>query len=161
MAWYEDAHLECLARADQLGVDFSAFVGVVSALSPQMRWEDNIVHAFLTAGDPTYKPPTYGSSTRKARAILAGQSPEEALGGPKTRAFYRCIVDPDQRELVAIDRHQIRLLFPTRDDKFRSKMFDHFYKHMEELHVLAADRAGIAPAQLQAITWLVQREAKD
>lgn len=160
MNWYSYAHDQCLTGSLETGVDFNVLVGVVSALSPQMKWEANLKAAVLSVSDPHYRPPTYGSNILKAKEIASGRPVDQVLKGPKTSAFYHCIVNPEQRSRVAIDRHQIRLLYPKKDDVFRMKMLGYFYEELENLHILSADKAGVDPAQLQAITWLVQRETK-
>lgn len=158
LRWYDEANAECYALSSRLGIPFTRFAGLVSALSPQMRWEDNINAAFGTVTDPDYRPPTYGINVKKAERILKGEPVEQVLNGPKTIAFYRCILDPWSSESVAIDRHQIRLLYPLREDKERQRILNVLYAELEEVHREVAGGEGMRPHEVQAITWLVQRE---
>ena len=158
MVWYQHAHDDCLYRADHYRISIEQFAGMVAALSPQMRWEWNILEAEKMCVDPSYKPGTYGLCVKKARDIYNGCDPVETLRGPKTTAFYHCIVDPGGSWRVAIDRHQIRLMFPEGSKRMHSTMLDLFYQELEEVHGLVADKRKMLPSQAQAIGWIVQRE---
>jgi hypothetical protein len=160
LGWYSGANSECLSVSDKIGVDPDRFIGAVAALSPQMRWEMNIREAEKLAVDSDHKPPTFGKCTEKAKRILLGENPIKTLNGQKTTAFYCCIADPLGTNRVAIDRHQIRLMFPDKTDNFRHKMLEYFYPQMEEMHQELASKWDLRPHQVQAVTWNVQRESR-
>ncbi len=85
-----------------------------------------------------------------------------ALKGPKTRAFYECLCNPQDPHWVCVDRHAYcvwlgRRLTTTSQLKMTPKL----------LHVVAVDYrltaklTGLLPSQLQAITWVTWRRIHD
>ena len=43
--WYDSAQLTCQGMADELGLTLDTVAGIVSALSPRVRWAKNIEYA--------------------------------------------------------------------------------------------------------------------
>jgi hypothetical protein len=164
MQWYADAHTFALAIS---GGDLITGAGVIAALSPQTSWAQNMTLASRAFVEGFASGQT-GANVDKANRILAGESPEDVLGwnnpkaksGHKVRNFYRNIVDPTGRECT-IDRHAFDVAVGEQtDSKARGQLgrvgqYDLFADTYRE----AARLAGIAPAQMQAITWVTWREA--
>jgi hypothetical protein len=164
LQWYADAHTFALAIS---GGDIVTGAGVIAALSPQMSWSQNMVCASRTFVEGFASGNT-GANNEKANRILRGESPDEVLGwnnpkaksGHKVRNFYRNIVNPTGPECT-IDRHAHDIAVgevtdgKTRGQLGRVGVYDLFADTYRE----AAKLAGIPVAALQAITWVVWREA--
>lgn len=165
--WYLTAHKSAQSMADRYGVSLSTVAGVIAALSPNNRWERNLIDAdrlirLHTFGSPDdtaqLKVSTYGANKRKALSILDGTSPMDALGGLKVRAFYGCIMgDPDA---VCVDGHayaiwQGQYIPTTRTPKISAKLYAAItadYKQATAT-INAIMGANYLPSQIQAITW--------
>lgn len=163
--WYADAHSFALTIARG---DIVKGAGVVAALSPQTSWAQNMVLASRAFAEGFASGQT-GANVSKADRILSGESPDSVLGwnnpnaksGHKVRNFFRNIVDPTGPE-VTIDRHAFDIAVgeetdsATRGQLGRVGQYDLF----ADTYRQAAELVGVAPATMQAVTWLVWREAK-
>lgn len=100
----------------------------------------------------------FGSNKSKALILLKNErvTVEEVLRGPKTYAFYRNTLDPDNGQFVTIDGHMyncwkgqvVRLQSIGAD--FRPTL----YRHIKRDLVQVADSFNVSPARFQAILWL-------
>ena len=76
--WYDDARVAAIAIADATGLGLDTVVGVIAALSPNNRWERNLVDAENVCrtfvADPesaaSVKVCTYGKMLEKAIKVL-------------------------------------------------------------------------------------------
>jgi hypothetical protein len=168
--WYGDALAECQTIAANYGLPVDTVAGVVAALSPNNRWERNLVDAdnlckLYTLGGhddaAQCKVSTFHANKRKALQILGGIEPLKALGGLKVKAFYRCILDIPA---VCVDGHAYAIwkgerIFTTRTPKISAKL----YASIAEDYQRAADAINgiigteLSAAQVQAITWCAWR----
>lgn len=168
--WYGDALAECQTIAANYGFSVDTVAGVVAALSPNNRWERNIIDAdnlcklYMLGGydDASQcKVSTFHANKRKALQILKGTKPLEALGGLKVKAFYRCILD---RPAVCVDGHAYAIwkgerIPITKTPKISAKL----YNAIAEDYQRAADTINsiigteFCAAQVQAITWSAWR----
>lgn len=144
--------------------DLTRGAGIISALSPQNRWEKNVQHAkdFARTG----KAPLTGDHVAKARAILEGVHPDEVMdpartGGSshKTFNFFHNIEDPDDPNYVTIDRHAHDLAVGRRfgDDEANPRGLSAAgrYNHFKNAYIAAATHLGVEhPSSVQAATWL-------
>lgn len=158
LAWYWRATdtIDTLAR--EFGTDRETVAGVVAILSPSCPWSRNIrgAHLVLSAhlvGDDwtTCKSASvYGANVRKAFTYLSGD--RSVLRGPKVTAFAANL--RGDLDFVTIDiwatRAAIRADLPGRN----RKAIDRAYR-------IAAKRAGISPAEFQAIIWVHVRGGAD
>lgn len=152
--WYAHAYETAEKIGQQTGLDARTVAGVIAALSPQNGWEKNITgaqaacHARSAAGLHTSR------QTEKADAILAGADPLDVLNGPKERAFFGNIADPDDDAPVTIDRHAHDIAVGRRfgdEDRGLSSMYR--YANLALAYRRAARVLGIAPNVVQAVTW--------
>ena len=169
--WYENAKKASLIIADRHNVELESVAGVVAALSPNNRWErnlvdaDSLIQAYITGGIALAnetKVGTYNTNKRKALNILEGGKPLDILGGLKVRAFYNCIMG--SQDDVCVDGHAYAL---WKGEKIPTTTTPRITPRVYA--AIAADykRAAIAinsilsaeytPAQIQAITWTVWR----
>lgn len=155
-SWYRVAH----DLATLLAGDAHRGAGVLAALSPQTAWEYNVdlaTRAF-SAGKATGH---LGDALRKAQRIMNGEDPMIVLPrDSKTWNFYRCIADPDDHEPVVIDRHAHDVAVGTKyGSEDRGLSAKRRYATLARAYRLAAEKLGETPSVVQAVTWVVWREA--
>lgn len=168
--WYHAANHAAQITAARYNVTLDTAAGVIAALSPNNRWErnlvdaDSMIRAYSMGGHDAAdlaKVGTYNANKVKALAILSGDDCLKVLGGLKVRAFYDCIIGGDS---VCIDGHAYAIwtggyIPTTKTPKISPKTY----------HAISADyrlaaatinsilQAEYSAAQIQAITWLVWR----
>lgn len=147
LSWYGNAHM--VAR--EAG-DVRKGAGVISALSPRMPWQRNLT----LARDAFVAPLTGGALKRSigaANAIMhEGADPLDILGGLKTRAFFDNILNPLTSAEVTVDTHAIKIAGIDRDSVGVG-----LYREISDAYRHAAAIAGIAPLDMQAVTWTTYR----
>ena len=164
--WYARAKREAQYISQRLGLPVSTVVGVMAALSPNNRWERNKVDAFnlcsayvkeLTMYD--IKVSTYSRMKAKAWSILEDHLTSDddildRLNGQKIRSFYSNIMGLDE---VTVDGHALNIARGVRvgltDDA--TNIGKQLYRDLQAAYVRAAERAGVKPHEMQAITWTV------
>jgi hypothetical protein len=158
LTWYAKAHAWAAELATEYDRSVSDIAGIIAALSPQTNWPDNqrkadqLIETGLTYG--------LGANVAKAGRILAGEDPDEVLGGPKVRAFWRTLADPTNTDDVVIDRHAFdATVGAVTDDKTRQRALERKggYERVADIYRSAARILGLAPSTVQAITWAVWR----
>jgi len=164
MQWYSDARTFALAISNG---DVVKGAGVIAALSPQTSWAQNMTLASRAFVDGFASGQT-GDNCTKATRILNGESPEDVLGwnnpkaksGHKVRNFYRNIVNPTGPECT-IDRHAFNIAVGFVSEKGAIGQLSRVgqYDLFADTYRRVAELVGIPVAVLQAITWLVWREA--
>jgi hypothetical protein len=130
--------------------------GIIAALSPQASWEYNCEQAENLALGESVR--NTAERLGKATAIRDGADPLDTLGGPKTRAFYRCILEPDTATRACIDRHMIRAgLDVSRADvkvwTGRAGVYEKIADAVERI----AERYNLPIPTIQAVIWVVVR----
>jgi hypothetical protein len=156
MEWYDNAH----DAASKLHADIRIGSGVVAALSPGLRWENNVEAARRVIADEALDGlgVRWYANVFKGARIARGENPERVLGGNKVRAFWRCIESPRNPLFVCIDGHAYSI---TRGEYIpldsTPKLTDKLYRNISARYSDAADHAGILPLQMQAVTWCVWR----
>jgi hypothetical protein len=128
--------------------------GIISALSPQKSWVRNLHMAaeFIETG----KVGQFSAQVDKAREILAGANPEQILKGRKELSFYHCFMNPNT-SAVTIDGHALNIWLGLYVSVDKTKVTERLYRLAAEDYRAVASTLGIAPYQLQAITWLAWR----
>lgn len=167
LIWYERAHEIAVRLAEIYTLDVSTVAGVISALSPNNRWGRNLqdAEAMIRAhqlGLPQVRVrvSTYLPNKAKAWRLLSGADPDREFGrqAPKTRAFWRLIVQPDDPEEVVIDGHAVSIWGGERVvlDQQKSLTLGR-YRQIAADYRDAAKHEELLPSQMQATTWLVYR----
>ena len=170
--WYQDAYniakqISAILDSDDVRIG----AGILSALSPQMEWGDNVTEAIKLA--------TTGKAPRQTRAnehkailIASGHNPEDILGGEKVVAFYHAIVSPTGnyckdcgRDIVpVIDRHAQQIYrgtkIVTKKELSRSFPNKKVIQRMQGAYVRAGKVLGVHPNIVQAVTWVQHRKDK-
>ncbi len=156
--WYPAANAIARIVGDGLGIGTDGGAGIVAALSPQCSWDENVVRALAFAdGDSVGG---LADGLRKAVRIGAGEHPAAVLGGRKVRSFYANIIG--NVNAVTVDRHAVAIVFdrPLSDREIKILERPGPYTMIASAYRAAARRLGIAPSELQAVTWLAWRRLK-
>ena len=174
IAWYAKAYEECRIIAERFDLPIHMVVGVVSALSPNNRWETNIINArdVIETWDYGYAPDTvsvctYNAMKLKAFAILDGGSKtidevKAILNGKKIVCFFENILGEDT---CTIDGHARNIAYNQRvnltDGKTSIGKLE--YANLQEAYLQASKRCSVngrrlKAYELQAITWVTWRK---
>ena len=168
LLWYSDAQKAAHDIAVKYGIAVYIVVAVIAALSPNNKWSRNIVNAdaligAFIRGDGllSVKVSTYHAMKRKAWDILAARpeydGAKRMLKGQKITSFFMDIMGEFN---VTIDGHARNIAYGERvgltDD--RSNIGVREYRALQAAYEAAAERLGLMPYQLQAITWRVWRD---
>ena len=167
--WYDDARSAAIAIADATGLGLETVVGVIAALSPNNRWERNLVDAENVCrtwvADPesaaSVKVCTYGKMLEKAIKVLKCQEPEQIpgiLNGRKITSFFHCIMG-DQSD-VCVDGHAYSIWI---GDRLTMKQVPNIgkklYQTITDDYIFATKiinaryQLNLKPYQVQSITW--------
>jgi len=156
MAWYSDAHGIASDFASVHGVTVEVSAGVIAALSPMQSYGANLNMArrFLASAG-TLDSGYLGDNLAKARAIYNGADIPVTLNGDKTRNFYASILSAGV-DGVTIDRHAYCIAVNRRVKSV--SLTRKQYAQVASAYDRAAFLAGVTPAQIQAVTWVVWRQ---
>jgi hypothetical protein len=168
LSWYGRAQALARHLSNQYGTGVCVTAGVIAALSPNNRWERNVVDAEALIRAYTYgenvdalKVCTFSKNKAKAITILQGADPLDVLGGRKVRAFYQCIVGQDS---VCVDGHAYSIWLGQRVTTNKTpKISDKLYDRISEDYRIATKQINeitgdfYLPSQVQAITWVAWR----
>lgn len=184
--WYVDALEQALAISRAHRVPLLTVVGVIAALSPNNRWErnlldaENLIRTFVVspAAAKAVKVSTYGKNKEKAIALLDSDlfSLEELLSflkGPKISAFACAILadsghldaEENERALqsVVIDGHAYSIWAGERLTMDQIPNIGVRLRERIEADYRAAASAlcalgeDVTPSQVQAVTWVAHR----
>lgn len=168
LSWYGRAQSIARRLASQYNISLSTVAGVIASLSPNNRWERNVIDAEALIKAYTYggdydalKVCTFGKNKAKAIAVLQGADPLDVLGGLKVRAFYECIIGADS---VCVDGHAYSIWLGQRVPTNKTpKISDKLYARIAEDYRIATKQINqitsdfYLPCQVQAITWVAWR----
>ena len=172
IVWYVNAFADCKRIALDTKVPVHVVVGVVAALSPNNKWDRNIVNAkdliegYLNGEHvESIKVSTYHAMKHKAWSILDAMPDEDGvsliLNGQKITSFYRNIMGHDT---CTVDGHARNIYHGERqgltDDKTNVGKREYF--EISQAYVKAGKRVrvngrSLKAFEIQAITWVVWR----
>jgi len=172
--WYNNAHQICVALSDKYKLPLSTVVGVVSALSPNNKWDrnifdaENIIHAYCMGYDYP-KVCTFGSNKDKAITILECEIDSSdnicaILKGNKTIAFFRGILTDGQCDEITVDGHAFNIWrgmytslneVPAISNKLYKTVSDAYKQAAVAINNLEGTK--YSAAEIQAITWVTHR----
>mgnify|MGYP003627035582 CR=1 FL=1 len=162
--WYDEAksYVKILSLRFELPEIICA--GVVSALSPNNKWERNKIDAYTVINAVKNNIPanqvkvcTYNANKDKAFAIARGDM-RILKRSPKTYAFARNISGEDTYQ-VTIDKWHLRAI-QTRSKspkQCKTTVTPLQYKNLERDCQRVAKKYGLAPSTLQATVWVTIR----
>lgn len=158
-SWYKRAHDEACRISIDYDIPLHKVAGIISALSPSVKWEVNLRQAEAFIKDSSFRVSTYPNSRVKALYILENELTEQEvfnvlLGkygkGKKTANFYMNILKPFSKKYVTIDRWIYRAV----GIEFDTKHYDEIAQYIKKQAILN----NILPNQLQAVVWEKIRE---
>ena len=168
LTWYVNAFTDCKKIALELDLPIHIVIGVTSALSPNNKWERNIVNAkdlctaFINGNDmDSIKVSTYHKMKAKAWHILETMPNYEEtitiLKGKKIVSFFRNINGDEQD--ITIDGHARNIYYNDRQGLTtpNTNIKKSEYKDIQKAYLRASKKLGIKAYELQAITWVVWR----
>jgi len=172
--WYNNAHNVCVKLAQKYNLPLSTVVGVVSALSPNNRWERNILDSeqLIRAYVCEYDYPkvcTFTYNKDKAITMLecnidSSDNICKILKGNKTTAFFRGIFTNGECNELTVDGHAFNIWrgmytslkeIPRISDKLYQKISNDYKDAAETINNMEGTK--YSPAQIQAITWVTHR----
>jgi len=172
--WYNNAHKICKALSDKYSIPLSTVVGVVSALSPNNKWDrnitdaENIIRAYVCEYDYP-KVCTFTGNKDKAITILECEIDSSdnicaILKGNKTIAFFRGIYTDGQCDEITVDGHAFNIwrgMYTSLNEV--PSISNKLYKQVSDAYKDAAvvinniENTSYSSAQVQAITWVAHR----
>ena len=167
--WYKEAQMFTKYVAEEYGIDSYRVAGVVSALSPNNKWERNkydaitVIKAHLARLSPKdIKVCTYNANKIKAFEILRGDT-EITAKSPKTHSFAMN-VGLNSPEHITIDKWHLRACVTTPKDGIVDCMESCTsvqYRRIEALTANVAKSLGYKGYELQAIVWVTIKRVWD
>lgn len=155
MSWYQTAH-------DLAGVvgggDYDKGAGIIAALSANTGWGQNRKLALaISAGQEVGHFPKV---LDKVKRIMAGEPVLMVLGnGQKTINFFLNIADPEACGAVTIDRHAHDIARgQVWGNTNRGLGVNTRYAILADAYRQAAQRRGVKPHEMQAVTWCQWRD---
>lgn len=172
--WYTNAHEICKGLSDKYKLPLSTVVGVVSALSPNNKWDrnildaENIIRAYCM-GFAYPKVCTFRGNKDKAISILeceidSSENICAILKGNKTIAFFRGILTNGQCDEITVDGHAFNIwrgLYTSLNEV--PAISNKLYKAVSDDYKAAAvaineqTKSDWSASQVQAITWVCWR----
>lgn len=151
MAWYRDAHNFAKYLSKKHNVSLEKTIGVISALSPNNKWDRNKIDTdkFLMSPSIDTKVCTFKQQRQKALDILESDGKPETikdiLGGIKTQNFFSNILNYKTCDNVTVDLWAFRSVGVEPKKKY--------IKDITLAYKLLAKEFKMQPHQLQAIVW--------
>lgn len=157
LTWYENANNEAKLISQTYNVPLNKVIGVMAALSPNNKWQQNIFDTWNLIETPSLETKccTFLGQRQKALDILNSEGTFKEiltiLNGTKTKNFFRNIVNYDSSNTVTVDMWAYRSVNLPPKQKF--------YQPIELAYQNVARNLNLLPHQLQAVVWGVVRGA--
>jgi hypothetical protein len=167
LRWYNEAQDWARYLSETFDIEPYRTAAVISALSPNNKWERNKVDAFnvcqawkdgKTAEE--VRVCTYGANKRKAFAILSGDT-EITAKSPKTHAFA-ANVGLLAADFVTVDKWHIRACLCSPKEGIKDTVESCTpaqYRRLEAITLKLARKYGLKGYELQAVIWVTIKEA--
>ena len=176
-SWYETAHNVCKGLSTNYGLSLDTVTGVVSALSPNNKWDRNLIDAENMIRAYCYDiayPKVCTFHTQKDKAIMILENnydnPKNIMGvlkGNKTIAFYRGITTQGHCDEITVDGHAFNIWrgeytplnqVPAISNKLYQHVTDSYKAATDVLNDTLDDPFNtMGASQVQAITWVTWR----
>ena len=166
--WYDEAQQEAKQIAEKLDMPVYIVVGVMAALSPNNKWERNLVNAYELCkafqdgqGMDSVKVSTYHKMKEKAWGILTEFPDYETvivrLSGKKIISFFRNIMGEDD---ITIDGHARNIYYNERVGLTDAKtsIGKKEYATLQKEYLTVAKEFDMLGRQMQAITWVAWKK---
>tara|TARA_Y100000739_G_C20500749_1_gene414796 strand:- start:57 stop:683 length:627 start_codon:yes stop_codon:yes gene_type:complete len=173
--WYPSAFKISERIGKRAGISTYHAAGVITALSPRNKWEDNVRNAesltkvYAAGGTVTdlTSVPCRTTHTNKAQAISIltspNVSPQDLITGPKRHEFYNSIVHPEIND-VCIDGHAYSVWLgdylpaskaPAIGKKLRATIKQDYHDATSFINEELGEQ--YITSDIQAITWVTHK----
>lgn len=168
--WYRQANTFAQGLANKYNKPLFIVVGVLSVLSPGVKWEQNKkdCRAFLRLLSEDrdvfiHRYATYQKNVLKALKITQAKNAEEVRGlilgkrkeALKTEAFYMNILYPKCPDYITIDRHSYRIAHNDLQSGETTRIRIRKYRKVAEAYKKAGEIVGLPGTELQAVVWCI------
>ena len=174
--WYSRANRVAAEIASAHGINLETAAGVIAALSPNNRWErnivdaENVIRAYSIGGceeAENVKVCTYGKMRTKAIQILESMNIDDhvdILKGRKITAFYECIIG--REDSCCIDGHAYSIWFgdrltmkqvPNIGKRLYAEIVSDYVEAAEILRETGSRFGNLTAYEVQAVTWVTWR----
>ena len=161
--WYQNARQLVDRLSDRFLLSPETITGILSALSPETGWTQNVKDTIALLKDNDAIVTTYDRNKKTALEIKSGRiNAHDHYSGKwaKTAAFYFNILLPWDTTRVTLDRHAARIAhgyYLTSKESIYYINTEAKYKKTTEAFRIVASETGRLPHVIQAITWLAYR----
>lgn len=158
-SWYLTARVHADTIAESAGIPVEYAAAVITHLSPRTSWARNVAGAYALV-ETGHAPSCIEGNQNRARAALASDAPLDTFGpaASKTHAFALNILG--DTDAVTVDVWAYRVAMGNHDDCEKILARKGTYDAIAHAYRLAARRAGVTPAVMQATTWIVARNGR-
>ena len=153
MDWYSDARMFAKAVASDYDLTVFQVAQLISLLSPQKKWEQNKADVINFLDGNTDSIFSTKRTLSECEAVVEGEF-EISQSRMKTYAFAKCI--EGKGDHVVIDRHAIKIAFGQMSAK-PIIITDKRYRDASEAYRIVAEKEGLEPHVIQAITWVAYK----
>lgn len=155
--WYKTAFNESVRLSREFNIPVFKVAGIIAALSPNNKWERNLIDARLFLERPSLdtKVCTFLNQRRKALMILNATSSSQVrliLSGRKTVSFFDNITKWNVPHKVTVDLWMYRMSELKQSYKN--------YELISKAVISLSAKHGLLPHEFQAIVWSVVRPPK-
>lgn len=156
-AWYLEAEGIIDRLSAQTGHSRETVAAVIAHLSPRTTWLRTVSGAtsLLLSGEA---PGCMSANVARASLALGSDDPLGTLNGPKTRRFASNMLG--DHESVTVDVWALRVALGDPDTDGTVLRMPGMYEAIEHCYQVAARRAAVSPATIQATTWIVARNGR-
>jgi hypothetical protein len=163
--WYKEAHNFAIYLSQAYNVQLFVACGVIAALSPVKRWDDNKRIAELFIKSRGKERSHMRQFCEKAQNIMDLALNEEQvykiLNGRKITAFCKNILHPNNGENITIDRHALSIATGiVCTDDFYQGMTKIQYEFFVSAYQKAGEKLNVSPLIVQSATWVYFRNNK-
>ena len=158
--WYYEVNDYCTTLSEVYGVSLIQVSGIMSALSPNNKFESNCksLEKFLQYKGQC-KVTTFNGQKLKAQAILDMDTPcensiKEILRGNKTMAFFENIYRPKTSKAVTIDMWMIRWAKSLKLIPEKGSLTPKRYRMLSDMVTKVANDLQLKPHEWQALKWV-------
>ena len=165
--WYADAQAYAGSLSKRFGIDPYTAAAVISALSPNNKWDRNKVDAYSVCdawangrGSDSVSCCTYNANKEKAFDILNGNI-ELSSRSPKTHSFAMNVGMLSPKH-VTVDKWHVRACITRPDENIvetRDNITAAQYRRIEAITNMVSEEVGLMAYEFQAIVWVTIKDA--
>lgn len=160
--WYPTAQKYVIDFAEEFGKSEQVVAGIISVLSPQKSWEDNLVLSYEFLDTKGKRCRHIGQQADKARKIYKYKGDDLTyiagiIRGMKTTNFFYNILNPEDENWVTLDVHMCQLMTGNMDYKVAT---DVQYAFLKEQFINFSLENMVVASTMQALLWLTWKKIK-